>query len=75
MISSLIMLKSFPACFSCNKNFNLLHNSSASDDRIIIFQIPDAIIAGDFNKFISDLSQSLFRPFCLMLKFISFPNS
>ena len=63
-ISSLIMSELFPACFHCNNNFNLLHNSSRSDDRIIIFEIPDAIIAGDFNNFISDQSRSLFRPFC-----------
>ena len=73
-ISSLIMSELYPACFSCNNNFTLLHKSSKSDDRIIIFGTPDAIIAGDFNKFISDLSLSLFRPFCLILKFNSFAN-
>ena len=73
-ISSLIMLESFPACFSCNNNFILLHNSSGSVHRSFIFEIPDAIRAGDFNNFISDLSLSLFRPFCLMLKFIFLPT-
>ena len=71
--SALIKSKLLPAFF-CSNNFNLLHNSSESDGKNIV-QLPDALIAGDFNKFISDLPLSLFRPFCLILKFISFPNS
>ena len=75
MIFLLIKSELFLACFSCNINFDLLHNSSGSDDKIIIFGIPDAIIAGHLSNFIIDLSLSLFRPFCLILKIISFPNS
>ena len=58
-ISSLIMLELFPACFSCNNNYNLSHNSLARDDRIIVFEIPEAetINSGDFSNFISDLSR------------------
>ena len=41
-ISSLIISELFPACFSCNKIFNLSHNSLASDDRNIVFETPEA---------------------------------
>ena len=74
MISSLIMLEVLPAFFSCSNNFNLPQSSSGLDDEKIV-EIPEAILAGDFSSFIIDLSLSLFRPFCLILKFISFPNS
>ena len=69
MISSLIVSELFPACFSCNINVNLFHNSSGSDDRNIILEIPDAIRAGDLSNFIIELSLSLFRPFCFSIKF------
>ena len=35
-ISSLKILELFPACFSCNSNFNLSHKSSGSDDKILL---------------------------------------
>ena len=58
-ISLLILSELFPACFSCNNNFNLSHNSSGSDDRNIVFETPEAetIKPGDFSNFISFLSQ------------------
>ena len=74
-ISSLIMSELFPACFSYSSNSNLLHYSSGSNDKIIVFEIPEAMIAGNFSKFIIYLSLSLFHPFCLILIFISFPDS
>ena len=74
-ISSLIKSELLPACFSCNNNFNLLHYSSGSEDKNIVFEIPEAMIAGDFNNLIIDLSRLLLFPFCLILKFISFANS
>ena len=36
-ISSLIKSELFPACFSCNINFNLLHSSSGSDGKKYCF--------------------------------------
>ena len=74
-ISSLIMSELFPACFSCSNNFNLLHSSSGSDDKNIVFETPEAIILGDLSILIIDLSQSFLFPFCLIIKFISFTNS
>ena len=74
MISLLIKSEILPACFSCSNNFNQSQNSSGSDDKIIV-EIPETMIAGDFNNTISDLSLSLFRSSCLILKIISFPNS
>ena len=74
-ISSLIISELFPACFSCNNNFYLSQSSLASDDKNIVFETPEAIIAGDFNSLIKDLSRSLLFPFSLILKFISFANS
>ena len=55
-ISSLIMSEFFPACFSCNNNFNLILNSSESDDKNVV-EIPEAILAGDFSNLISVLSR------------------
>ena len=59
MISSLIMSEFFTACFSCNNNFNLLHSSSGSDDKNIVFETPEAetIRPGDLSNFIRVLSQ------------------
>ena len=50
-ISSLIISKLLPACFSCNNNFNLSQSSLGSEDRIIVFEIPEAMIAGDSSFF------------------------
>ena len=55
-ISSLIISEFFPACFSCNNNFNLLQSSSRSDDKNIV-EIPEAMIAGDLSNFIRVLSR------------------
>ena len=59
MISSLIISELFPACFSCNNNFNLSHNSSGSDDKNIVFETPEAetIKPGDLFNFIRVLSR------------------
>ena len=56
MIPLLITSELFPACFSCIINFNQIHKLSGSDDTIIVFENPKAVIAGDFSKFSSDLS-------------------
>ena len=45
-VSSLIMSELFPACFPCNNNHNLSQSSSGSDDRIIVFLNPEAMIPG-----------------------------
>ena len=45
-ISSSINIELLPPCFSCNNNFNLFQSSFGSDDRIIVFEIPEAMIAG-----------------------------
>ena len=74
-ISTLIITELLPACFYCNNNFNLSQSSLGSDDKIIVFETPVAIIAGDLSNLTIVLSRSLFFPFCLILKFISFANS
>ena len=53
-ISSLITSKLIPACFSCNNNFNLLHISSGSDYKNVVFETPEAetIKPGDLSIFI-----------------------
>ena len=45
-ISSSIKLELLPPCFSCNHNFNLSQSSLGSEDRIIVFENPEAMIAG-----------------------------
>ena len=57
MIFSLFMSELFPACFSCNNNFNLSHNSLGSDYKNIVFETPEDMIAGDFSNFIRTLSR------------------
>ena len=74
-ISSLIISELFSACFSCINNVNLSHYSSESDDKNTVFEIPEAIVAGDLGNLLVDLSRSLLRPFGLISNFISFPNS
>ena len=58
MISSLIKSDSSPACFSCNIKFNLLHHSSGSVDKNIVFETPEVetIKPGDSSNFIRVLS-------------------
>ena len=54
-----IVSELFPACFSCYNNFNLLQSSSGSDDKNIVFEIPEAetIKAGELSNFIGVLSR------------------
>ena len=58
-ISSLIISELFPACFPCNNNFNLSHNSIGSDVRNIVFESPEAetIKPGELSNFISFISR------------------
>ena len=73
-ISSLFTLEVLSACFYCSIKFNLSHSLLGSNGNKIV-EIPVAMIAGNSNRFLGDLVLLLFRPFCLILKFISFPNS
>ena len=76
-ISSSIKLELFPACLSCNNNFNLLQSSSGSDDKNIVFETPEAETPklGDFSNLMRVLTQVDFLPTALKSKFISFANS
>ena len=74
-ISSSIKLELVPACFSCNNNLNLSQSSLGSENRIILLEIPEAMIASDFSNLVIDLSRSLLFPFRLILKLIHFANS
>ena len=74
-ISALIKSELFPTYFSCSHKFNLLQKSSESDDKNIIFEIPEAIIAGDFSNFISVRSRVDLLPITLTSKSISFAKS
>ena len=56
------MLELFPACFSCNNNFNLSHNSLGSDDKNFVFEIPEAKVPGELSIFIIELCLILGRP-------------
>ena len=73
--SLLIKSEFFPACFSCHNNVNLSHKSLESDGKGTVFEITEAMIAGDLSNFIIHLSRSLLRLLCLISNFISFPNS
>ena len=68
-ISSLIMLELFPACFSCNNNFNLSQSSSRSNDKNIVFVLPEAetINPSDFSNLIRVLSRVDSLIYCLQL--------
>ena len=61
-ISSLIISELFPACFSCNNNFNLSQSSLGSKDRVIDFENPEAMIAGGSSIFIIEVCPVLGRP-------------
>ena len=74
MISSLIMSELFRACNSYSNNFNLPQNLSRSIHNKLV-EFFEAMIAGDLSNLILDLSRSLLRCVCLILKFIFFPNS
>ena len=75
--SSLIMSELFPACFSCNNNYNLLQSSSGSDDIKIVFETTEAetIKLGNFSNFIRVLPQVDLIPGAFRSKFISFAKS
>ena len=45
-ISSSIKLELIPPCFVCNNNFNLSQSSLGLDDKNIVFETPEAMIAG-----------------------------
>ena len=76
-ISLIIISELLPACFSCNNNFNLSHNSSGSDDRNIVFETPEAetIKPGDLSNFVRVLSGVDFLPTDLVSNYISFAKS
>ena len=59
-ISLLIISELFPACFSCNNNFNLSHNSLESVDKNIVFETPESKKAGDFSNFFKSSISSRF---------------
>ena len=65
-ISSLIMSELLPACFSCNNYLNLSQSSLGSEDRIIVFEKPEANTAGDSSIFIIELCLILGRPMLLV---------
>ena len=76
-ISRLIMLELFPACFSCNNDFDLPQSLFGSDDKNFVFETPEeeTIKPGDLRNFISDLSLVDFLPMAFISKFISFAKS
>ena len=67
----------FPACFSCYNIFNLLHSSSGSNDKNIVFETPEAetFKPGDSSNFIRVVSLVDFLPTAFRSKFISFAKS
>ena len=65
-ISSLIISELLSACFSCNNNLSLSQSSLGSEDRIIVFEIPEAKIAGDSSFFIIEVCLILGRPVLLV---------
>ena len=58
-ISSLMISDLFPACSFCNNNFNQSESSLGSDDKILVFETPEAEIIkfGNLCIFIRVLSQ------------------
>ena len=75
MISSLSTSEIFPACFSCNYNFNQSHSSLGFPGKNFV-EIPETMIAGDLSKSTEDLSVlRFFYPIRLISNLISFPNS
>ena len=73
-ISSSIILEILPACFSCDNDFNLSHNSLGSDGKIIV-EVPEAMIAGDLSNFISVRSLVFLLPGPLISRCISLAKS
>ena len=61
MISSKKMSGFFPACFSCEKSFNLLQSSFRLSGKIVVGN-PKAMLAGDWSNLLGDLSLLLLLP-------------
>ena len=70
-ISSLIISEVLPACFSCKNIFNLSQSPSGLDGKNVVFEIPEALIAGDSsNIYKSSISSSFINlSFCLKIQF------
>ena len=60
---------------SCSNTFNQLQSSSESDDKNIIFEIPDAMIAGDFSNSTNVQTRVYLLPRAFTSKCISFAKS
>ena len=82
MISSSMISKLLPACFSCINNFLLLHNSLGSEDKNPVFEKifsetleAETNIPGGLKNLISDLSLGLLLPGAHSSKYFSFANS
>ena len=73
-ISPLFMSRFFHSCFFC-RNICILSHSSLGSDVENIVECHEAMIAGDLSNFLKNSSLLLFRPFCLIINFIPFPNS
>ena len=76
-ISSLIISDFMPHCFCCNNIFNLLHRSSGSVDKNLVFETPKAetIIPGDLGHFLSVRSRVYLLPVAFTSNYLSFANS
>ena len=55
MISSLLILKFFPACFSCRKVFFLSQRSIGFSGKKFV-KIPESVVAGDLGNLMKSLS-------------------
>ena len=71
MISSIIKAELFPACYSCSNNLNIPHSSLGSDDKNIVFEKPEAMIAGYISVFLKIRSRVDLLPGHLTSKCIS----
>ena len=71
----LIKPELFPACLCCSNIFILSQSSSEWDGINIVFEIPEAVIAGDFSNFISVRSRVDLLPIPLISKCIYFAKS
>ena len=64
-----------PAFFSCNNNFKLSQNSSGSDDKNLVFEIPESMIAGDLSNFVRVRSRVDLLPTPFTSERLSFAKS
>ena len=69
------LLELYSTCFSCNISDIQSHKLSGSNCKYIVFEIPEAMIAGDFSNFISVRSRANLSPGPLTSKCISFAKS